>query len=176
MRRLVSWFRKAAEASEARGMHNLGLQYSNLHMFSLDVWRSFGIGLLCAEMFFILTRYSDILLLATNAGQRNKVEEARISRGLGRSIVLEMLVFVPISAILFFVAIRPFVLSLEPLRIRSVNGDFAMALNGSMGIISYGFPFVTVRRVVTLIALNTLKQFYELSLKAQDTKEVNQVI
>jgi hypothetical protein len=34
-----------------------------------------------------------------------------------------------------------------------------MAANALIGVVSYGFPFTAVRRIVTIVALNTLREF-----------------
>jgi hypothetical protein len=65
--------------------------------------------------------------------------------------------FVPVSAILVLLIITPFVGRLQGVETQSERIKTALA--GLMGVASYGFPFALIRRLVTRIALQTLKEF-----------------
>jgi hypothetical protein len=36
------------------------------------------------------------------------------------------------------------------------------AVYAAIGVVSYGFPYATIRRLITRVALNTLREFLEL--------------
>jgi hypothetical protein len=112
------------------------------------------ITFISAEIIFLLVRSSDVVIMCKSTKQRTKPEQLRIERGLIRSILVEGLLFVPSSAILL-ILLSPL---LMPLRLTSA-GTPAFAINALLGVISYGFPFAAVRRIVTVIALNTLREF-----------------
>lgn len=111
-----------------------------------------------AELVFVLVRSRDIQTLFKRPTQRSTKEQYQIGRGLGRSLVLEFLVFVPVSAVLVLL-VAPLAL---PEDLLSPGGSRVSATYAALGIASYGFPFVTIRRAVTRIALNTLKEFAEI--------------
>lgn len=113
-----------------------------------------------AELLFLIVRSSDIQMLAKRTKQRTKREQQCVERGLLRSVILEIIMFVPASAaLLVFVApvIIPESFSSAP---TSQSAFYAM-----MGIVSYGFPFAILRRLISRMALQTLKEFSELVSK-----------
>ena len=112
-----------------------------------------GITILSAELIFILARSADILIVLKSEEQRTSVERQRMKRGLFRSIVFEGLLFVPSSSALLIL--------LSPLLLIRYSSQDAptMAVNALIGVVSYGFPFTAVRRIVTIVALNTLREF-----------------
>ncbi len=114
------------------------------------------VTLMAAELIFLLVRSPDILILVKSARQRSNDEQHRIERGLARGIVVEALIFAPASAFLL-ILLAPFLLPDRLINI-SVSASYA-----ALGVISYGFPFATIRRVVTLVALNTLSEFARLA-------------
>jgi hypothetical protein len=115
-----------------------------------------SLTLLAAELFFVLVRSKDITTLVKRPLQRSVHEQHRFARGLLRSVVLEMAVFVPASAALL--------LLISPLFVwPSVIAPHPHAAFTLLGIASYGFPFATVKRFITRAALNTLKEFAALS-------------
>jgi hypothetical protein len=112
------------------------------------------ITILSAEIVFLLVRSSDLLIWLKSIKQRTRLEQIRIDRGLGRSILIEAFVFVPSSAVLLML-LSPLLISAQ----LTTQGAPMSAINALIGVVSYGFPFATVRRVVTVIALNTLREF-----------------
>ena len=97
-------------------------------------------ALLSAELVFLLARSSDIIVVLKLPKQRTKLEQSRVDRGLLRSIVLEGILFVPVSAILLILLV-PLLLPKQMLDgTRPVKAVYAL-----MGIVSYGFPYAAIR-------------------------------
>ena len=109
---------------------------------------------ICAELTLVLVRSKDIKILALSPGQRSKAEQNMVDRGLRRSIILEGLVFVPASAILVLLCIVPLIGTIPLAAELPRHVPYAL-----FGTASYGFPFAAIRRSVTFVGLNTLKQF-----------------
>ena len=108
--------------------------------------------LLSAELVFVLTRAPDILVVCKSRKQRTSGERVRVDAGLRRSLIIEFLVFVPASAAL--------VLLLAPLYLGRVPGSADRSeVYALVGVVSYGFPFAGLKRVVTNMALRTLRDF-----------------
>jgi len=113
----------------------------------------------------MLVKSGDLKNLAKRNGQRTAAERQRVTRGLLRSLLLECLVFVPASAILL--------LLLAPLMVSATTTtERIRAVHVLLGIVSYGFPFATVRTIVTRTALNTLKEFANLTPGTVDEDNV----
>jgi len=111
---------------------------------------------IAAELLFLLVRSQDLKTLVKQEKQRTSSETHRVARGLLRSILLEVFIFVPASTtLLLFLAPLLISYSQPPIRMR--------ATYVLLGIASYGFPFATVRIIITRIALNTLREFAALS-------------
>lgn len=110
-----------------------------------------------AELFFLIVRSRDLKTLAKRNDERTEHEQRRVARGLARSIGMEAIVFVPASAALLVL--------LSPLFIPpSTVPQKVYALYTLIGIGSYGFPFATVRGFVRRVALNSLKEFANISV------------
>lgn len=105
-----------------------------------------------AELFFVLFQSKNLLIWAKHGTQRSEFEQKQIDNGLVRSILLEMFVFVPTSALLMLM-ISP-VFNFAKSR---AGTDFAFY--SILGIVSYGFPFAAIRQYVTRIALKALQEF-----------------
>lgn len=118
------------------------------------------ITLVSSELFLVIVRSREISILAKRQSQRTDDEQSQVSRGLLRSLVLESILFVPASAILVLLTIVPLAAAKFPSVF--VSHDEVFAFHAGLGIMSYGFPFAAFRRIVTRIALNTLKEFAEL--------------
>ena len=109
---------------------------------------------LAAELLCLVIRANDIQVLVKRKPQRIQSEQRRVERGLLRSLVLEILVFVPASAYL--------ILLIEPLILPehwTGEGVPKIAVYSTLGLVSYGFPFAAFRRVMTHLALKTLQEF-----------------
>jgi hypothetical protein len=105
-----------------------------------------------AELLFLLVRSQDFKNIVKKDQQRTARERHRLSRGLVRAIMLDMLVFVPASCTLLLLLSTLIVFRQEePMHVR--------ASYATLGLVSYGFPFAALRAIVTRIALNTLKEF-----------------
>ena len=124
------------------------------------------IAFIASELMLLLVRSGDITVLAKSPTQRTKVEQKRVENGLGRSILLEMSAFVPASVVLVFLCLRPFVLHSSFVSSLSVS---PYALNSLLGVMSYGFPFGLLRRIIVRMALSTLKEFAQIAIKAEDS-------
>jgi|GEM_PF-4122206 len=106
--------------------------------------------LMSAELFFFLLRANDLKILVKQDRQRTLQEQARVTRGLRRSLLLECLLFVPASAVLL--------LLLVPLVAPVVPSARLRAFHALLGLVSYGFPFGAVRGIVTRVAVNALRE------------------
>src|ERR1700730_8374788 len=104
----------------------------------------------------IMVRSSEITIALKSQNQRTTTEQTQVDRGLIKSLVLEFLLFVPCSVALVLLTVRPWVALSKELQAMK-NTD--MYIDSLLGAISYGFPFALLRRIVTRIALNTLKEF-----------------
>jgi hypothetical protein len=127
------------------------------------------VSLLSAELVFVLTRAQDILVVCKARKQRTAGEKGRVDAGLRRGLSIEFLVFVPASACL--------VLLLSPLFLERVAGSAdRSAVYALLGVVSYGFPFTGLKRVVTTMALRTLRDFAAITaepVKAEVLVEVS---
>ena len=113
--------------------------------------------LVSAGLLLIIMRAGDIQILCKRNSQRTKSEQRQVDHGLLRCVLLELLVFVPASAGLIFM--------IAPLLLPKACFDKQVSQAGLyavLGIVSYGFPFATIRSMVTRVALNTLKEFAEI--------------
>lgn len=113
-----------------------------------------------SELFLVIVRSGEIGILAKNESQRTSEEQSQVSRGLRRSLVLESILFVPASAILALLLFPPLAAARFP-SLFATSGGVA-AFYAGLGIISYGFPFAALRKIVTTVALNTLREFASL--------------
>ncbi len=113
--------------------------------------------LVAAELIFILVRSESLYILVKSKEQLTDKEQHRIERGLFRCILLEAFAFVPVSACLLFM--------ISPLMIppRWFDGNSTNAVYSAMGVISYGFPFIAVKKIITRVALTTLSEFASLT-------------
>ncbi len=125
-----------------------------------------------AELIFVLSRSSEIQIAAKGDKQRTSGERERIKHGLARSLLLEAVVFVPASAVLLLLVSPLLVTESASVLTRNIHLRHAL-----IGILSYGFPFVFLKRVLTRIALSTLREFVKLtpeSIKAEFNAETQQ--
>jgi hypothetical protein len=105
-----------------------------------------------AEGMFLLARGQDIVVAAKNDVQRSVAEQERVRHGLFRSLILEFLLFVPVSAFMVLVTLR-YMLPNEWMA--------SPAAYGLLGMVSYAFPFMSFKEMVTRWALHSLKGFYD---------------
>lgn len=89
-----------------------------------------------------------------------------VERGLCRSIALESVFFLPASVLLVLVVIRPLLL-VSPVGFIFRSEAFRSSASGFLGVISYQFPFATVRRVITQMALHTLQKFASITINSE---------
>ena len=117
-----------------------------------------GYAFVSAGLFFLVFRSKDVQTIVKSRSQRTKVERQHVERGLRRSLFLELLVCVPASTGLLLL-IAPLI---TPANIAK-GPELQPAFYALLGLVSYGFPFATIRALVTRIALNTLKEFASLA-------------
>lgn len=104
-----------------------------------------------------------------------------MERGLFRSVLFEAVFFVPASVILVYAAIRPFVMLVPAVGTWSHKSDeMDTAVHAMFGIVSYGFPFLTVRRIVVALALGPIREFGRLRtqdhVRARSAKSTGRII
>jgi hypothetical protein len=117
-------------------------------------WPAEALTFLAAELLFLIVRSRDLTILFKRADQRTAAENALVTRGLGRSLCLEMVLFVPASAFLM-VLIAPVVIE-GRWPASSLPGTSLYAL---LGVASYGFPFAAIKTVITRVAIQMLKEY-----------------
>jgi hypothetical protein len=110
-----------------------------------------------AELLLVLTRSRELTLLLKADAQRTEFEKAQVAGGLLRALLIEAFVFVPVSVGLMNLCIAPFIPWARIGREPPGRADFAL-----LGLISYGFPFATVRQIVTRMAIKTILEAAEL--------------
>ncbi len=123
------------------------------------------ISLCTAELFVFLVRNREIQVIFKKAKQRTVPERYQVEHGLVRSLILEFILFVPASVTLVYVVLRPFLENIFANILLVKSGDVRIAFYGVLGIVSYGFPFATIRRIITSVALNTLKNFAQIVIE-----------
>jgi hypothetical protein len=122
--------------------------------------------ILSAELLLLLTRSTDLLVLCKQSRQRTRLEQQQVDRGLWRGLVLEALLFVPASCILLLL-LAPLVLSKTIIAATAVPS----ATYAAVGVASYGFPFMTIKRIITRVAATTLREF--VALVPEESKEAS---
>lgn len=112
------------------------------------------LAFISAAFFYLITNSADIKVILKKNNQRSDSEKNQIKRGLFKEKLFDMILFVPISVALFFMTLYPLINKTLESLITDTNARYSM-----MGIIAYGFPFTTVKRIISKIALNSLKEF-----------------
>ena len=85
---------------------------------------SFGV----AELFLLLARRQELLTIFKKRDQRTEPEKKEVAHGLSRSVLLDALIFVPVSVLLMLVFVKPWlgaVFPEESVRVYGVYGAFA---------------------------------------------------
>lgn len=135
---------------------------------NIPLWCLLIITFLCAELFFLLARNSDIIKVLKKDNQRTEQEKLQVKQGLRRALFSEAFLFLPASIILFrltvFYLIADRLLDSKPCIV------FWYA---AMGIAAYGFPFEALRSFVKIVALKSIKEFSEVLARADAQKATN---
>jgi hypothetical protein len=132
-------------------------QHYALFGLSIPYW---VVTVVASELLMVLVRARELNILVKSKAQRTSAERRQVEWGLFRSVCLEIIVFVPVSAVLCLLVVRPLLaLKATAWGLLPMN---ALSFYAALGIISYGFPFATLRRIATRVALNTLKDFASL--------------
>ena len=121
------------------------------------------ISLLSAELFLLLVRNRELVVMLKRESQRTPTERVEIARGLCRSIMLELCIFAPASVFLILVIVRP-ILFVSPIAFAFKSEPANLSASGLLGVIGYQFPFAMVRKVVTRMALETLQKFASIAI------------
>lgn len=108
----------------------------------------------CGELYFIVLKQAQILKVCKVESQRTKKENKQIEQGLRRSLLLEAIIFAPVSIILFRYAILPL---LFPTLIQL--NPHTNLWYGLMGIAGYNFPFVLSRKIITIKTFTAIQSF-----------------
>jgi hypothetical protein len=129
--------------------------------------------LLGAWLFALLFKGRDIIALSKTATQRTAEEKKKVKEGLFRALLIEVFLLVPASAVLILI-ILPFLLKIlgyatSVTNLLSQSSELRRGFYALVGILSYNFPFATVREIATRVALNTLREFAEL----KETREMD---
>ena len=112
----------------------------------------FLLSLLVSEGVLLLAKNKDLKILFKNHEQRTAQEKKYIKQGLKKSLIVDILL-IPISLfILYFLVFIPL---REKIYGISQNVLFSHSV---LGLIAYGFPFATVKKLVQEITLSTLKK------------------
>jgi len=122
---------------------------------------------LAGELLLILARQREIVVMCKKPDQRTKLERYQVGRGLRRSLLLEVGLFVPVSVVLMLLIVRP--LLLDKTVVKSLATNYPLSFCALLGTISYGFPFAALRRFVTKVALETLKKFAEVTIQSAES-------
>lgn len=121
---------------------------------------------LCAELFFLLAKSSDIIRICKSDSQRTEKERLQIKHGLRKSLLLEVFIFVPASVILFRLIIFPLIYD----RLLLIKQDVIFWYS-FIGIVAYGFPFAAIREFIKRMALKTLREFADISIEKSSSKK-----
>lgn len=108
-----------------------------------------------AFLFFLIARSQEITIVLKESSQRTSDEEYRVKRGLRRSLILEIFMFVPVSALLI-ILITPLLLPFTQIEDQEQKRYAWYTL---LGIVSYGFPFAAIKELIIKIALRTLNEY-----------------
>lgn len=130
-----------------------------------DGWPNEAFAYLSATLFLLLARSRDLTILVKSRKQRTEDEQKEVDRGMLRSIMLEVVVFVPASATLALLVVLPLLES----KIPNTRTAYAM-----VGLVSYGFPFAAMRAIVVRIAQNTLKEFAGINVEQSSDDRKNE--
>lgn len=102
--------------------------------------------LISAWLFFLVMNARDLKTLIKRRDQRTDEEQLQVCRGLLRLFLVEMLVMVPASAALILLLLPAFTHNVSALDVLAKGSERdEIALYAMMGIVSYGFPFATIR-------------------------------
>lgn len=151
-------------ASATSGQTRSRVMYS--HCLISQEYMCVLVSWLAAELLLVLVRQREILVISKKHDQRTKRERYQVRRGLRKSLLLEVVLFVPVSVALLFLVVRP--LAVKNGLVASFAADHPISFCALLGTISYGFPFATLRRFVTKVALETLKKFAEITIQSTE--------
>lgn len=124
---------------------------------------------LAAEAFLILMRRSDIIKLIKSKSKKTEAEKVQINQGPLRSGLLDGLIFVPISVVLFLLT---FFRLIED-RLLRVHNDPLM-WHAVAGIAAFGFPFEAIKQFIIEVAKRTIREFGGILNKTTAQRDLDQ--
>ena len=104
-----------------------------------------------AELFLVLASRREIQIIFKKRDQKTKLEKQEVARGLSRSVLLDAVIFVPVSVLLMLAGVKPWVVAIFP--------EESVRVYGVYGAVAFGFPFAIFRRLIITTALKTMKDF-----------------
>jgi len=125
---------------------------------TLALWaQRFVVSWLCAEGLLVLASVKTINVALKRGDQRTPAERKRVEHGLFREFAGEVLLFVPISVMVATLVLRPMIARISSLPVESIDG--------LVGVVSYGFPYRTVKSWVLHACLRFLKEAVQVADK-----------
>lgn len=127
------------------------------------------LALISGFLFAIIANTNEIKIIIKNNKQRTKEERDRINCGLIRTTIFELLIIMPTSVTLFWIAIFSF----SKPRLLDINADISIwaALSG---IASYGFPFAITKKLISHLAIQTIRSAtFVIDSKYQDPQSLS---
>jgi hypothetical protein len=120
-----------------------------------------------AELFVLVANSGEIVIIAKARSQRDEMEQRRVQNGLVRKLLLELFLFVPASAALLFFVLPGVWKSFPKSALQEPHVYFLL------GVASWGFPFSSLKAIVTRLAMRTIQEFAEACHSEAKALEVN---
>jgi hypothetical protein len=111
-----------------------------------------AIAVLSAELLFLISRKTEILILIKKNSQRTEEEKAKYGQGLYRILFAESMIVVPASLVLFRLCVFPIVCRFMFLTVNNIEFVYS-----TMGVVSYGFQFVSMTKWIEKILSRNVK-------------------
>jgi hypothetical protein len=108
---------------------------------------------LSAWLYFIVSKSAEIRDVLRSTERLTDQQ-----RELRRRLSLEFFLFVPASASLLLIIAEPTALSIPWSKVALTSPSVQKAFYAGIGIVSYGFPFASVRRMIQGMALDAVRQ------------------
>ncbi len=128
---------------------------------NISEWPSQPYAFVGATLFFLIAKSKDIFIVIKDESERSEEEAIKIKQGLLKSLLLEVFVFVPASTLLMLL-IAPLVIQTQ---LSQMDVSKKIASYTLVGVLSYGFPFSTIRSIVQQMAFAILKEYGQIMQK-----------
>lgn len=119
---------------------------------------------LAAFIYGLLANRRDILIAAKRPEQQTAAEQQEVAQGLTKIVFLNLFVFTPASVALMLLLL-PLLERYLPV-LETAKQAQPIAYYSAVGVVSYGFPFSTVRAFVVKWVRGTVQHWAESALKA----------